>query len=206
MANDAWYREGICQECMTEDVVITVDADPPLSLCPSCLASLLNALSPELRSEVVGHWDEWSRERREAQALEAAADAVRKRSICIVHQVRQTREVIARALAGRFNADVDHYSSMEGLLETELKYDLIVAYSDFGRKRMAGPRGVGRVRKRNRRVYIIGVSSIPYGEKRLVAAGANVGLLRAGNEIADLTRLISKSGRMRASRAGHEKG
>lgn len=118
----------------------------------------------------------------------------------------QTREVIGRALASRFGADVDQYSCMENLLETELRYDLIVTYTDFGRHRMSGPKGVSKIRKRNKRVYIIGVSSRPYGDKRLVAAGANAGLLKAGNEIADLGRLIFKSGRMRQPPAGTAKG
>jgi len=46
MKPKATYHQGTCTQCAGEGDVITIEADQiPLSLCPACLAFLLNRAS-----------------------------------------------------------------------------------------------------------------------------------------------------------------
>ncbi len=55
---------------------------------------------------------------------------------------------------------------------------------------MRGVTGVRKIRALKPDASIMGVSVKPYGEKRFLPAGATAFLLRAGNEIEEMIKLI----------------
>lgn len=109
--------------------------------------------------------------------------------IGLVHKHRPTREVLARALKFKLQAEVTDFSCVEDLLKSSMDYAVFVVYSDLGHK-MNGVEGVSAIRSKSAEAFIIGVSNTPYYERKFLPAGANAFLLRSGNEIGELTRMI----------------
>ncbi|MBI3913787.1 MAG: response regulator [Chloroflexi bacterium] len=109
--------------------------------------------------------------------------------IGIAHMHEPTREVLVRALTSRLNAAVTGFAYVEDVLNSSMQYDVFVVYNNFGHK-MDGVTGVARIRARKPQAFIIGVSPTPYLDRKFLPAGANAFLLRAGNEIEELVRMI----------------
>lgn len=109
--------------------------------------------------------------------------------ICLIHGRRVAREVLARALASRLNAEVDEFFCCENALATSLDYDVFVVYNNF-RKKMNGFRGAAEIRGRKSQAFVLGVTSNPNLKGRFKSAGADVVLLRSGNEIAELVGIV----------------
>ncbi len=109
--------------------------------------------------------------------------------IGIAHAHSPTREVLARALVSRLNAEVETFSCIEDVMVASTDNDVFVVYNNFGHH-MDGIRGVALVRARWPRAFIIGVSYRPNFERKFLPAGADAFLLRAGNEVAELVQLI----------------
>jgi DNA-binding NarL/FixJ family response regulator len=112
-------------------------------------------------------------------------------NICLVHGRNTAREVLARALSYKLGANVAHFACCENVLASSLDYDVFIVYNNF-RKKMNGVRGVTEIRARKPDAFIIGVSSIPNFHRRFLPAGANAFLLKAGNEIEELARLVRR--------------
>jgi DNA-binding NarL/FixJ family response regulator len=110
-------------------------------------------------------------------------------NICLIHGKRVGREVLARALTSELGAEVTHFPSCESALACSLDCDVFVVYNNFRRK-MSGIRGVKEIRARKPDAFIVGVSSTPGFDKRFLPAGADAFVLRAGNEIEELRRVI----------------
>jgi hypothetical protein len=70
-----------------------------------------------------------------------------------------------------------------------MSYDAFIVYSDLGHN-MSGAKGVREIRSQRPDAYIIGVSYRPYADAKLLPAGADAFLLRAGNEIQELVKLV----------------
>ena len=113
-----------------------------------------------------------------------------KRRICLINGRAKARYVLTQALDSKLNADTEAFSCCENVLSSSMDYDIFVVYNNFGQKRMRGVTGVRRIRALKPDAFIMGVSVKPYGEKRFLPAGANVFLLRAGNEIGEMIKLI----------------
>lgn len=109
--------------------------------------------------------------------------------IGIAHAHHPTRQVLARALASRLQAEVETFSCIEDALLSPVTMDAFVVYNNFGHH-MDGVTGVAYIRAQWPGAFIIGVSYKPYFQKLFLAAGADAFLLRAGNEIAELVGLI----------------
>ena len=110
--------------------------------------------------------------------------------ICLIHGRQRAREVIARALGSVSGAQVADYACCEDVLASASDHDVFIVYNNFGKRKMSGLRGTAAIRARNPDAYIIGVSSVPYGDKRFLKAGANAFLLKAGNEIKELVSFV----------------
>jgi DNA-binding NarL/FixJ family response regulator len=111
--------------------------------------------------------------------------------ISIVHSHAPTREILTRALSVKLKMQVTGFSCIENLLQSSMDYDTFVVYSDFGHK-MSGVRGVAQIRLQKPRAFIIGVSCRPNLDRKFLPAGADAFLLRAGNEIEELVRIIQQ--------------
>jgi DNA-binding NarL/FixJ family response regulator len=109
--------------------------------------------------------------------------------ICIIHGRRPAREVLARALSSRLNAEVDAFSHCEDVLAASLDCDRFVVYNNF-HKKMSGFGGVKRIRNRKPNALIVGVTSNPNFTSKFISAGADSVVLRAGNEIAELVDIL----------------
>lgn len=109
--------------------------------------------------------------------------------IGVAHMHDPTREVLVRALTNRLNAEVTGFAYVEDVLNSSMQYDVLVVYNNFGHK-MDGVTGVARIRARKPQAFIIGVSPTPHFDRKFLPAGANAFLLRAGNEIEELVRMI----------------
>jgi len=110
--------------------------------------------------------------------------------ICLIHGKRVAGEVLTRALSSGLNAEVVHFPSCESALTASLlDYDVFVVYNNFRRK-MSGIQGVKEIRSLNPEALIIGASSNPSFYQRFLSSGADVAVLRAGNEIDELRRII----------------
>ena len=112
--------------------------------------------------------------------------------ICLVHGHRSSREVIYRGLRQGFGTEVVTYSCCEDVLASPLDYDVFVVYNNFGPRKMRGIKGTTRIREYRADAFIVGVTTTPHFRKRFLKAGANVALLRAGNEIAELIGIIRR--------------
>lgn len=112
--------------------------------------------------------------------------------ICLIHGKRIASEVVVRALASGLNAEVVHFSSCESALSSSLlDYDVFIVYNNFRRK-MSGIQGVQEIESLNPEALIIGVSSNPSFYQRFLSSGADVAVLRAGNEIGELRKIIQQ--------------
>lgn len=111
---------------------------------------------------------------------------------CIIHGDRVAREILGRAFRRSFDAFTASYSCCEDVLKSSLDYDIFVVYNNFGPREMSGIKGTAAIRARKSDAYIIGVSSKPYNNRRFLPAGANVFLLRAGNEIGELIEIVRR--------------
>jgi hypothetical protein len=108
--------------------------------------------------------------------------------IAIVHSDKPASEVLSKALASRFDADVVTFSNCENLLASSMDYDVFVVYNNFGKK-MTGMCGV---RECKPQAFIVGVTGMPSIVRQFVKARADAALLRAGNEVAELVKVIQK--------------
>jgi hypothetical protein len=109
--------------------------------------------------------------------------------ICLINGRRVAREVLTRALSSKLEAEVTYFSCCERALESSLDYDVFVVYNNF-RGKMSGVRGVMKIRGRNPRAFIVGVSATPNLDKQFLPAGADAFILRAGNEVQELVNVI----------------
>jgi len=110
--------------------------------------------------------------------------------ICLIHGKRIASEVLTKALSSGLGAEVVHFPSCESALTSSLlDYDVFIVYNNFRRK-MSGIQGVKEIESLNPEALIIGVSSNPSFYKRFLSCGADVAVLRAGNEIGELHRII----------------
>ena len=113
-------------------------------------------------------------------------------TICLIHGKRKAREVLTRALSFKLNAEVVDFSSCERALVSSLDgHDAFVVYNNF-RGRMNGVRGIEKIRSERPDVFIVGVSSTPGFGQQMLPAGANLFILRAGNEVTELIGAIRK--------------
>lgn len=116
--------------------------------------------------------------------------------ISIVHSQRPARQVLTRALAVRLKAEVVDFPHIDDLLTSSMNYDVFILYSNLG----PGPGRMQRIpeiRKLKPNAFVIAVTYVPNSEHKYRSLGADAVLLRAGNEIEELTNLIQK----RADRA-----
>jgi len=112
--------------------------------------------------------------------------------ICLIHGKRIAREVLTRALSSGPGVEVVDFPSCESALSSSLlDYDVFIVYNNFRRK-MSGIQGVKEIKSQNPEALIIGVSSNPSFYKRFLSSGADVAVLRAGNEIGELRRIIQQ--------------
>lgn len=109
--------------------------------------------------------------------------------IGLIHARRVPREVLTRALSSKLDAEVDAFSFCEDALATSLDYDVFIVYNNF-RKKMNGFQGVKKIRSRKPHAFIVGVTSNPNLTKRFISVGADVFLLKAGNEIVELVEIV----------------
>ena len=110
-------------------------------------------------------------------------------NITIVHGHRRARELLERALALKLSAEVTGFSCVEDLLSSSMHYEVFVVYSNLG-KHLSGARGVDQIRGQKPHAFIVGVSENPNSQSKFMLAGVDAFLLRAGNEIAELTGII----------------
>jgi DNA-binding NarL/FixJ family response regulator len=110
-------------------------------------------------------------------------------NICIAHAHRPAREVLERALHSRLLADVTGFACVEDVLTSTTNFDVFIVYSNLGHN-MSGAQGAAIIREQNPGGLIIGVSDRPSADKKFRAAGADTFLLRSGNEISELVRLV----------------
>ena len=57
---------------------------------------------------------------------------------------------------------------------------------------MTGMQGAREIRQRKPKAFIVGVTSTPYFDRKFLQAGADAAFMRAGNEIAELVKVIQK--------------
>jgi hypothetical protein len=57
-------------------------------------------------------------------------------SIAVVHGHRLTRDVIAKTLANKLDADAVAFGCLEDLLHSSMRYDVFVVFSEFGPGKM----------------------------------------------------------------------
>jgi DNA-binding NarL/FixJ family response regulator len=111
--------------------------------------------------------------------------------LALVHGHPATRQVIRQAVEKKLSEPVVDFSCVEDLMESSMQYDVLIVYNDLGKK-MNAVEGVRLIRKALPDSVIIGVSNIPYGDRKFLPAGADGYLLRTGNEIQELTEMIRK--------------
>lgn len=120
-------------------------------------------------------------------------------SVALVSGAYPRREVVARGVSHKLNGEtVQPFSCVEDALASSLAYDAYVVYNNF-EKKMNGLDGVREIRRRAPAAYIVGVSSLPYMERRFLPAGADAFVLLAGNEIAELSDVLLR----RQARSGN---
>jgi hypothetical protein len=120
-------------------------------------------------------------------------------SVALVSGAYPRREVVARGVSHKLNGEtVQPFSCVEDALASSLVYDAYVVYNNF-EKKMNGLDGVREIRRRAPAAYIVGVSSLPYMERRFLPAGADAFVLLAGNEIAELSDVLLR----RQARSGN---
>ena len=113
-----------------------------------------------------------------------------KRKICLIHGRPPARAVLTRALSSKLKADVASYSCCEDVMAGSLDYDTFIVYNNLKSRKIGGVGCVRKIRALKPEAHIIAVSTKPYGEKRFLPAGANNFLLRAGNEIEEMIKLV----------------
>ena len=114
-------------------------------------------------------------------------------NVALVSGAYPRREVVARGVSHKLGGEVVRpFSCIEDVLSSSMDYQAYVVYNNF-EKRMNGIDGVREIRRRAPDTsWIVGVSSIPYMERQYLPAGADVFLLLAGNEIAELGEILLK--------------
>lgn len=114
-------------------------------------------------------------------------------NIALISGAYPRREVVARGVSHKLNGDtVQPFSCIEDVLESSMDYDVFVVYNNF-EKKMNGVDGTREIRRLAPHALIVGVSAIPYMERQFLPAGADVFLMLAGNEIAELGELLIKN-------------
>jgi hypothetical protein len=114
--------------------------------------------------------------------------------ISLVHPHRVTREVLIRSLAGRLDATVVDFSCIEDLLSSSMDYDVFVLYNIFGREKMDRWEGVKWIRFNKPDALIVAMVHHRFFDRRFAPPGGDAILLRVGDEIEGLIKLI-KEGR-----------
>ncbi|MEW5717021.1 MAG: hypothetical protein AB1817_00180 [Chloroflexota bacterium] len=112
--------------------------------------------------------------------------------ISIVHPHRVTREVLSRTLAGRLGTTVIDFSSIEELLNSSMDYEVFVLYNIFGREKMDRWEGVKWIRFKKPEALIISMVHYRFFDRRFAAPGGDAILLRAGDEIEGLIKLVKQ--------------
>jgi len=124
-------------------------------------------------------------------------------AVALVNGAYPRREVVARGLSHKLNGDVVRpFSCVEDVLASSMDYDAFVVYNNF-EKKMSGLDGVREIRRRAPAAYIVGVSAVPYMERRFLPAGADAFVLLAGNEIAELGEVLLRRPMRSGNRAAH---
>lgn len=113
--------------------------------------------------------------------------------IGLVHPHRVTREVLAKALASKLNAEVVDFSSIEDLLDSSMKYDVFVIYNIFGRAKMDRWEGIRWIRAQKPEALLISMIHRRFFDRRYAPPGADAILLHAGEEIDAMVKLIKQN-------------
>jgi len=113
--------------------------------------------------------------------------------ISVVHPHRVTREVLARTLARRLDAEVIEFSSIENLLDSSMNYDVFVLYNIFGREKMDRWEGVKWIRANKPDALILSMVHRRFFDRRFSPPGSDAILLRAGEEIERMQALIQQN-------------
>ncbi len=112
--------------------------------------------------------------------------------ISVVHPHRVTREVLARTLARKLNAEVIEFPSIEDLLDSSMDYDVFVVYNIFGRTKMDRWEGIKWIRANKPEALIISMIHRRFFDRRSAPPGADAILLHAGEEIERIETLIKQ--------------
>jgi len=109
--------------------------------------------------------------------------------VSIIHSHTPTAEVLAKAIVMRLHYDATTFSCIENALNSSMDYEAFVVYNNFGHK-LSGIKGVAKIRQERPEALIIGVSYRPYLARQFLPAGADAFILRAGNEVDEMLRLL----------------
>ncbi len=109
--------------------------------------------------------------------------------LCVVHPHRTTREVLARSLAVKLDAEAVGFSCLENLLSSSLDYDVFVVYNMFGRVKMDRWEGVKWIRAQKKNALIISMMHQRFFDRKNGAPGADAVFMCAGDEIDAVVKL-----------------
>ena len=116
--------------------------------------------------------------------------------IAIVHPNRVMRQVLARALGSKTQAEIVDFSCFENLLVSAMDYDVFVLYNIFGRDRMDRWDGVKWLRYFKPEAVIISAIHHRFFDRKSAPPGADAVLLCVGSETGQMIKVINR----------HEKG
>ena len=110
--------------------------------------------------------------------------------ISVVHAHRATREVLARSLAVRLNAEVVGFSCLENLLASSMDYDVFVVYNIFGREKMDRWEGIRWIKVQKPNALIISMIHRRFFDRKNSPPGADAIFMCAGDEVAGVVKLV----------------
>jgi hypothetical protein len=110
--------------------------------------------------------------------------------ISIVHSHRLTREVLARTLSKRLNAETVGFSCLEDLLSSSMDYDVFLVYNMFGRDKMDRWDGVKWIKHQKPEALIVSVIHKRFFERKNSPPAADRITFVAEDDIEGLIKLV----------------
>ena len=109
--------------------------------------------------------------------------------VSVIHPHRSTREVLARALSVKLDAEVVGFSCLENLLSSSMDYDIFVVYNMFGRTKMDRWEGVRWIRAQKPNSMVVSMIHRRFFDRKNAPPGADAVFMCAGDEVDSVVKL-----------------
>lgn len=122
----------------------------------------------------------------------SAQNTPKQLRICLAHSDRYTREVLAKVLSLKLDAEVLAFGCIEDILSSSMIYDVFIIYGMYGHNKMDGWQGVKWIKFKKPGAMVIFMQHRRFFERKYMPPGTDLPVFIAEDDVEGLVHDIRR--------------